>query len=418
MARLRIFQWISFLFIVFLIAYCYCCCSDNNQQVSFVNPTTTYIPNPPTPTIPPSPTPTAIGITFAKFLDRGYGTDIIEKENQQGFFLLANNKSLDTIEIISLSHLGEIEWTKSMRFSERDYGGAIVSDREGNYIIAGSMQPDDDANNRDVLIFKIDKEANVLWNMTTGGQFEDSAYTIKETSDEEYVVFGGSRSFSEDQTMQFFAVKFDADGVIDWSKNYEQPNSTIDNYGTKIVDLANNFLCLGYGILCVDDEFDTLWSNDLFYDFRGGGIIWNNENRFYVVGMAYIPYDNGHYEAGVFKEFDTNGIFQGWYYWREYIFLDSIPLDNSTAVVLGGTPRLYAHGYPGNQIYLFKFHKTNRLWTKEYGAESRHEKMYSLIGTSDSGYIAVGTSYNYYHANPHIIVLKVDEYGNCISNFE
>jgi len=101
-------------------------------------------------------------------------------------------------------------------------GGVTMSDSSGDVSQSGLNH------NRDFWIVKIDSAGNKQWDIRFGGNHWDVLYSLKQTMDGGYILGGSSQSDSSGQKSQntveesydFWIVKIDATGVIQWDKDF------------------------------------------------------------------------------------------------------------------------------------------------------------------------------------------------------
>ena len=101
-------------------------------------------------------------------------------------------------------------WSQTYGESGTDCAHSLVATSDGGYAIAGSTSSSG-AGQDDFWLVKIDESGNVEWNQTYGGESFDYAYSLAATSDGGYALAGGD-----------LLVKTDAFGNMQWSKTYEQ----------------------------------------------------------------------------------------------------------------------------------------------------------------------------------------------------
>ncbi|HQX43551.1 MAG: hypothetical protein KA251_01945 [Saprospiraceae bacterium] len=128
-----------------------------------------------------------------------------------GYLILANsssgisgNKTVaskggDDYWLIKLDRLGKIEWQKSIGADSTDSPSVFIQTVDGNFIACGSsysgISGDKTEKSRgrvDLWLVKIDKNANIIWDKTVGGNHDDvcsggfalsdSSFTISATS--------------------------------------------------------------------------------------------------------------------------------------------------------------------------------------------------------------------------------------------
>lgn len=141
------------------------------------------------------------------------------------------------------SDAGVIEWQKSLGGTNYETASKIIQTADGGYIVCGSSN----SNNGDVTgnhgafdfwIVKLSSTGNIQWQKSFGGPSDDTASSIIQTADGDYVVAGSSSSNGGNVTgnhgvKDFWILKLNADGgVIYWQKSFggshvEELNSMI-----------------------------------------------------------------------------------------------------------------------------------------------------------------------------------------------
>jgi hypothetical protein len=120
--------------------------------------------------------------------------------------------------LVKVDSTGNLQWNKT-------YGGAtaddlytvLQTDDEG-YIMVG-YTTSFGAGAADGRLIKVDSSGNLLWNHTYGGTGVDDTVSMVKTSDNGYALVGYTRSFGAGGT-DFWLVKVDLDGVMQWNKTY------------------------------------------------------------------------------------------------------------------------------------------------------------------------------------------------------
>lgn len=89
----------------------------------------------------------------------------------------------------------------------------------------------------DIWIVKIDGSGNIQWQNTIGGSGDDYLISLKQTSDGGYILGAGSDSdISGDKTensrggLDYWILKLDGSGNIDWQKTYGGDQPEFDTY--------------------------------------------------------------------------------------------------------------------------------------------------------------------------------------------
>ncbi len=132
-----------------------------------------------------------------------------------GGFALAGSDGL----LIKTDESGEEEWTRN--FGQTGYNRefrSLIQSSDGGFALAGSIFTFD-ASDRDVWLVKTDGSGNLEWNQTYGGPRFDRAYSLVQTSDGGFAFTGETRShgYGNDDV---WLVKTDANGNIEWDRTY------------------------------------------------------------------------------------------------------------------------------------------------------------------------------------------------------
>lgn len=140
------------------------------------------------------------------------------------------------IWVVKLNSIGNIQWQKCLGGTEYELAQSIELTSDGGYIVAGSTS----SNNGDVTgnhsvssdawIIKFNSTGGIQWQKCLGGTGLEQAYNIKQTSDNGYVVACRADSNNGDVSgnhgsNDFWLVKLNSSGVIQWQKCYGGTNS-------------------------------------------------------------------------------------------------------------------------------------------------------------------------------------------------
>lgn len=198
------------------------------------------------------------------------------------------NKGLSDVWIIKIDPDGNIEWEKSYGGSGVEHASMVQQTFDGGYIIAGfSKSHDFDLTDNhglyDFWVIKTDNTGNIIWKKSYGGSKEDQATDIKQTQDGGYILAG--YTYSNDgnvdnrhydsipsyydsgeisgwtKTNDFWIVKIDTVGNIEWQKSYGGSN----------IDFANSIWpCTDGGYLITG--FSNSSNGDVLFPIEFGGI--------------------------------------------------------------------------------------------------------------------------------------------------
>ncbi|ALM50532.1 hypothetical protein AMR72_17560 [Flavobacterium psychrophilum] len=143
--------------------------------------------------------------------------------------------------IVKLDNTGEIKWQRTFGGLYMDVLESISTTTDGGCIAGGysnsPMSQDkkhDGYGEGDYWIIKLDKEGNVEWQRTLGGEQDDHLYTILQTNDGGYIAAGdsasatsGNKSKSNSKGTDFWIVKLDSLGDVLWQETYNTGQTDI-----------------------------------------------------------------------------------------------------------------------------------------------------------------------------------------------
>lgn len=151
--------------------------------------------------------------------DRAYS---IEQTTDGGFIVVGGTSSFDAgntdIWLLKLSINGSVEWQKTYGGTGYDIGRSVKETSDGGFIVTGETSSFG-AGETDIWVLKLDGSGNIAWQKTYGGDDNDIAYAIQQTSDGGFVVAGETSSFGAGEK-DFWILKLDVNGNILWQKAY------------------------------------------------------------------------------------------------------------------------------------------------------------------------------------------------------
>ena len=201
--------------------------------------------------------------------------------------------------LVKTDSTGNLEWS-------RTYGGpesneeaySVIQTSDGGYLIAGEKSDGD--GEEDFWLVKTDSSGNLEWSRTYGGSGGDVARSVIQTSDGGYVIAGYTNSYGAGG-FDFWLVKTDSSGNIEWSRTYGGPKSdearsviqTLDG-GYAVVGLTQSYgagmadfwlikilhptfplkVCVtgAIGQLLSSAKVDLLWENNTLFKTKNTNI--------------------------------------------------------------------------------------------------------------------------------------------------
>jgi predicted secreted protein len=200
---------------------------------------------------------------------------------------------------------GQMTWNKT-------YGGlgsdeqlrSMIKTADGGYALAGALDNPHYADVDDFLLVKTDANGNMMWNRTYGGTGWEFAVSVVQTEpDGGYALIGPTRSFGNGG-LDFWFVKTDSAGSMQWNKTY---GGTNDDIATSLVQTSEGGYAIGgetsssgagssdFWLVKTDAEGNMQWN-----ETYGGA---NQEEAWSVVQTS----DGGYAIAGWTDSFGAGG---------------------------------------------------------------------------------------------------------------
>lgn len=114
--------------------------------------------------------------------------------------------------IIKVDADGNQQWIKTYHEGAPECFWGIVADKDGSIALTGTVE-------KSLLIIKVDSQGNELWSSVQGGDGEDKGWWIMQTDDGGYIVSGSTNSSGAGGS-DAMLLKFDANGVLQWQHTY------------------------------------------------------------------------------------------------------------------------------------------------------------------------------------------------------
>ena len=157
------------------------------------------------------------------------GEYLIAGQTQSNNGDITNNHGNADLWVIKLQANGNLSWQKTYGGSSNDYANCIQKTNDGHYIIAGGT----DSNNGDVIIthgssdawvVKIDDLGNILQQTTVGTNGSESANSILQTHDNNFLIAGHSQNANSD-IKNIFVAALNTNCTLLWQRQIPQENS-------------------------------------------------------------------------------------------------------------------------------------------------------------------------------------------------
>jgi len=313
----------------------------------------------------------------------------------------------------------ETEWEKTFGGIYIDYSDSVQQSTDGGYILAGAIQTDASGNN-DACLIKTDASGNTEWEQTYGGSDWDTAESVDQTADGGYILAGITESYGAGAG-DFYLVKTDASGNIEWEQTYGGSNYDSAYSVEQTTD--------GGYILAGAIQTDVSGSNDVYLvkTDASGNTEWEKTFGGSGIDIAYSAQqttDGGYIVAGYTSSYgagmgdiylvktDASGNTE----WEKTFgesteeYSESVEQTLDGGYIIAGATQSYSENW--YYAYLIKTDASGNIeWEQTYGG-SGWDEAFSAQQTTDGGYIVAGYTSSYGAGMGDIYLVKTDALGN------
>src|SRR3989338_2652060 len=165
-------------------------------------------------------------VEWNKTFDRNLLNDIsysVWHTSDNGYILAGSTRSANnaesTVWIVKTDSNGNHLWNKTFNEDYFSSSSSLQQTSDGGYIVAGRIF----LNSYDFWLIKTDASGNQQWNKTFDGGGEDFAHEVQITSDNGFILVGYTRSSGQGAT-DAWLIKTDSSGIPQWNKTFGGSN--------------------------------------------------------------------------------------------------------------------------------------------------------------------------------------------------
>ncbi len=324
-------------------------------------------------------------------------------------------------------------WQKTYGGSKDDKAYQIIETNDNGFAITGYSKSNDgdltvNEGFEDVWILKLDANGTVLWKTTTGFSGTDKGFSLIQTNDGGYFIGsildvtasggqGNSRSSSKHAGGDYWGIKLNSSGSIEWRKYFGGTNTdtcygvveTSDGYlmigssDSNDVDIKNNKGAYDFWVVKINKTGDLIWEKS----FGGSeidearAITTTNDENFIIIGDTRssnkdVTKNNGGADLWVIKiNPDGNLIWQKNYGGSSFDVGRSVHKTLDGGFIISGSSRSADNEITNkgqNDAWVLKIDKNgNQQWQKTIGG-TEIDFCYDAIELSNGNIIATGES--------------------------
>jgi len=233
--------------------------------------------------------------TFGSDLDDDATTVIIGNDNN---LLIGGNSVTSSgtkdVLLFKISSEGEILWQKAYGSSNNEELNYILPVENSGYFLVG-LTESFGAGSRDIYLIRIDENGNELWNKTYGGTNQEGGNQIISTDDGNYLLFGFTHTYGAGDR-DFYLLKINPQGDTIWTKTYGSPNYEESQEMVKVE--SGGYLLFGHSAafdlnhdmysVKINEDGDITWGETYGGNAHDGGegVLQDNAGNFLLLGRS------------------------------------------------------------------------------------------------------------------------------------
>ncbi len=349
----------------------------------------------------------------------------IQQTSDSGY-ILAGYQSLadvgDQMYVLKLDADGDTIWSSLFGGQSDDYGRSVDQTHDGGYVVAG-YTTSFGAGGADFYVVKINSAGYASWASTYGGDSNEVAYSIQQTSDSGYIIVGYTKSYGAGY-YDYYLVKTNSTGDTVWTRtyggsSYDIPRSVQQTFDGGYI-LAGYSSSFGAGfefyIIKTDSTGNVQWTTlcgSPGYDFPY--CIRQTYDGGYIVTGFYGATGTGYYDMWLVKLDSLGDVLWSERYGgtKEEIGYSVLQTLDGGYIVAGVTG---SFGAGGDDFYVVRTDSTgDTLWTQTFGGAAS-DKAFAIEQTFDGGYVVAGHTGNDPYYDIYVVKIEPDSPTSCCND--
>lgn len=372
-------------------------------------------------------------ITFERIL----GTSETEsaasvKETSDGYIITGSYEPDDedySYLLVKKTDLyGKTVWLKTFGTDKNaDNGSDVIVANDGNYVVLGNTESYG-AGRFDFYLLKLDPNGNLIWSKTYGGQYDESASGVLQTSNGEFIMCGNTK-LSASGSRDAYVVRADAQGNQLWAKSYGGVGG--ENASSIIETSDGGFIFAGSTTSNGTDDFQ-IWivkidanGNEVWSKIHGGAewdeaaSISATSDGGYILSGYTLSKGAGAKDAYLIKVNASGDIIWDKVFGDVHAdeFADAKETPDGGFIAVGYSITFFSQQNQFRDLFIVKTNSSGDLvWSKLIGSD-KNEGASSVRITNDGGFVISGSTDSYSKSN-NIYLLKFNGAGEITSVFE
>ena len=157
------------------------------------------------------------------------------------------------VYLLKIASSGGLIWEKSIGGVNAENAYSIIQSSDNNFLVVGSTESYG-SGGIDVYLIKFNSDGDTIWTKTFGGAGDDWASSIKETADGGFIISGCTNSYGNNDDI--YLIKTDANGYVAGIDDYQSMNNRISAYPNPTTGLVNFQIPPQFGRIKTLEIFD------------------------------------------------------------------------------------------------------------------------------------------------------------------
>jgi len=311
-------------------------------------------------------------------------------------------------------------WSRNYGGQYHEFGHACVQSSDGDIYILGSTYSYG-SGDFDIYLVQTDSAGNSLGSSTFGGPRTDYGYDIDATSDGGFIIVGSTKSFGVGER-DVYLVKLNADGAEQWSKTY---GGVLDDEGRSVRQTTDN----GF-IICGGTYSSGAGYQDVFLikTDAAGNIAWQRtfggtggesgsavrqmpDGGYIVVGSTGSFGDGYSSIYAIRTDAGGNTLWTTTYGGAKADYGYSVEVTLDGGMILAGATASFGAG--SSDAYLIKTDPSGYVeWEQTYGGAD-DDRAYSVMQTASGDYLLAGNSLSF-SSSFNVYLVKTSPVGDLV----
>jgi len=300
-----------------------------------------------------------------------------------------------------ISYLDGQDWLRTYGGDEQDIGWCVQETNDGGFVIVGQESSFGNGG-RDVYIIKTNINGDTLWTKSYGYPSDDGGNYIEQTTDNGYIITGGSFELGVGGGDNVYLIKTDVSGDSIWTKRFNDFNPSGSQVGRSVQQTTDGgYIVTGDGFLMLktDSLGNEEWrqTNVFGYDgsIDGDHIEETSDGGYIIISNILIKLDSLGFTEWINEDMGGNNVQQ---------------TSDGGYVVIGQ----FTDNFQRDYISIIKSDSNGQMmWYNYFGGDDDCTNSSCYVGynveeTSDGGYMVFGKTY---HPGGGILLIKTDSSG-------